>query len=272
MCFLDSRCQYRFLLLSQNVEVSCGCDDGICAHVGTTTATPSYLHWRLSLSQARLAVQRAVESTMATGKVAEKAGSTWLPSKPEGPLDKTITRRHRSRPRFCGRNFLLFLSLTGALCFALFRASGLASIPVLSTSPIYESLRGGPDHVARPENKWAAASLPKGDWPKDQYLLGVGKADITGPVVELNMMGYADFSQIGEGCGKGCIVEHLLSETFIILTTASFTWCLIFNLAILPFDMGSFAACRPWGPGTQCTTTITWLSPQPILIRGLVRG
>jgi neutral ceramidase len=34
---------------------------------------------------------------------------------------------------------------------------------------------------------------------KGDYLLGVGKADITGPVVEINMMGYADTDQSGTG-------------------------------------------------------------------------
>ncbi|KAF2087652.1 Neutral/alkaline nonlysosomal ceramidase [Saccharata proteae CBS 121410] len=45
----------------------------------------------------------------------------------------------------------------------------------------------------------------------DEYLLGVGKADITGPVVELNMMGYANASQIGTG-----LRQRLYSRAFII--------------------------------------------------------
>ncbi|KAJ9643481.1 hypothetical protein H2201_008024 [Coniosporium apollinis] len=45
----------------------------------------------------------------------------------------------------------------------------------------------------------------------DQYLLGVGKADITGPVVELNLMGYANTSQIGSG-----LRQRLYSRAFII--------------------------------------------------------
>ncbi|CAM1500921.1 Fc.00g100830.m01.CDS01 [Cosmosporella sp. VM-42] len=46
---------------------------------------------------------------------------------------------------------------------------------------------------------------------KDQYLLGVGKADITGPVVEINMMGYADPKQVGSG-----LRQRLYSRAFII--------------------------------------------------------
>lgn len=44
-----------------------------------------------------------------------------------------------------------------------------------------------------------------------RYLLGVGKADITGPVVEINMMGYANGSQVGKG-----LRQRLYSRSFII--------------------------------------------------------
>ncbi|KAI9752895.1 MAG: hypothetical protein M1815_000226 [Lichina confinis] len=45
----------------------------------------------------------------------------------------------------------------------------------------------------------------------DLYLLGVGKADITGPVVELNFMGYADAAQVGTG-----LRQRLYSRAFIV--------------------------------------------------------
>lgn len=45
----------------------------------------------------------------------------------------------------------------------------------------------------------------------DQYLLGVGKADITGPVVEINLMGYADPNQVGTG-----LRQRLYSRAFIV--------------------------------------------------------
>ena len=45
----------------------------------------------------------------------------------------------------------------------------------------------------------------------NQYLLGVGKADITGPVVEINFMGYANTSQVGSG-----LRQRLYSRSFII--------------------------------------------------------
>ncbi|KAL2115799.1 hypothetical protein VTJ04DRAFT_10054 [Mycothermus thermophilus] len=43
------------------------------------------------------------------------------------------------------------------------------------------------------------------------YLLGVGKADITGPVVEIPMMGYGDTNQLGTG-----LRQRLYSRAFIV--------------------------------------------------------
>lgn len=51
-----------------------------------------------------------------------------------------------------------------------------------------------------------------------EYLLGVGKADITGPVVEINMMGYADMDQIGSG-----LRQRLYCRAFIIGSTSEST-------------------------------------------------
>ncbi len=45
----------------------------------------------------------------------------------------------------------------------------------------------------------------------DRFLVGVGKADITGPVVEINLMGYANPSQLGTG-----LRQRLYSRAFII--------------------------------------------------------
>jgi neutral ceramidase len=42
-------------------------------------------------------------------------------------------------------------------------------------------------------------------------LVGVGKADITGPVVEINFMGYADTAQQGTG-----VRQRLYSRAFIV--------------------------------------------------------
>ncbi|KAI9641032.1 hypothetical protein NHQ30_010460 [Ciborinia camelliae] len=45
----------------------------------------------------------------------------------------------------------------------------------------------------------------------DPYLIGVGKADITGPVVELNFMGYASLPQVGTG-----LRQRIYSRAFIV--------------------------------------------------------
>jgi neutral ceramidase len=58
---------------------------------------------------------------------------------------------------------------------------------------------------------WAAHSVPDGNGLGDSYLLGVGKADITGPIVEINMMGYADPKQVGTG-----LRQRLYSRAFIV--------------------------------------------------------
>ena len=49
------------------------------------------------------------------------------------------------------------------------------------------------------------------DDERTQYLLGVGKADITGPVVEINLMGYADPDQVGSG-----LRQRIYSRAFIV--------------------------------------------------------
>ncbi|KAF7554387.1 hypothetical protein G7046_g6840 [Stylonectria norvegica] len=45
----------------------------------------------------------------------------------------------------------------------------------------------------------------------DKYLIGVGKADITGPVVEIGFAGYADLAQTGTG-----LRQRLYSRAFIV--------------------------------------------------------
>ncbi|KAI8956631.1 Neutral/alkaline nonlysosomal ceramidase [Daldinia sp. FL1419] len=50
----------------------------------------------------------------------------------------------------------------------------------------------------------------------DEYLIGVGKADITGPCVEINLMGYADPHQIGTG-----LRQRLHSRAFIVADSSN---------------------------------------------------
>ncbi|CAI6342523.1 unnamed protein product [Periconia digitata] len=55
------------------------------------------------------------------------------------------------------------------------------------------------------------ADEPAPEADASQYLVGVGRADITGPVVELNLMGYANTSQVGTG-----LRQRLYSRAFIV--------------------------------------------------------
>lgn len=64
----------------------------------------------------------------------------------------------------------------------------------------------------------ASADIYTNDEPKlksradgDKYLIGVGKADITGPVVEIGFAGYADLAQKGTG-----LRQRLYSRAFIV--------------------------------------------------------
>ncbi|KAF8756647.1 Neutral/alkaline non-lysosomal ceramidase, C-terminal [Rhizoctonia solani] len=58
-----------------------------------------------------------------------------------------------------------------------------------------------------------AGLLPLQDAYAQQYLLGVGIGDVTGPVVETNMMGYADLSQTDTG-----LHMRQFSRAFIVAT------------------------------------------------------
>lgn len=132
-------------------------------------------------------------------------GRAWTtPNSSRGPRSP-VPRQPPSGP-FCRRLFAVLAVLVSAGCLALFRAAGWTGAqPLLSSTDHHHAGLGHSD------NPWAAQSLPPGDWPPDRYLLGVGKADITGPVVELNMMGYADFNQIGSG-----LRQRLYSRAFIV--------------------------------------------------------
>ncbi|EFX06050.1 neutral/alkaline nonlysosomal ceramidase [Grosmannia clavigera kw1407] len=76
-------------------------------------------------------------------------------------------------------------------------ASSAADLP-LSSSP-FSDANLGPPLLSR--------SVPAGD----KYLIGVGKADITGPVVEVNLGGYASLSQIGSG-----LRQRVYARAFIV--------------------------------------------------------
>ncbi|KAK4462028.1 Neutral/alkaline nonlysosomal ceramidase [Cladorrhinum samala] len=103
-------------------------------------------------------------------------------SRPRGAL-------HLTRSKSSPRNLVLrcFLFLSAGFIFGAF---------LFKTSPVWRRFEWAPGPAGIHE---------------DLYLLGVGKADITGPVVEINMMGYADPKQVGTG-----LRQRLYSRAFIV--------------------------------------------------------
>jgi neutral ceramidase len=76
---------------------------------------------------------------------------------------------------------------------------------------IWESSHGLPRPYARPSRIILASNSSTSTSNDGDYLLGVGKGDITGPVVELNFMGYADTAQLGTG-----LRQRLYCRSFLI--------------------------------------------------------
>ncbi|MCJ1378018.1 hypothetical protein MMC17_001114 [Xylographa soralifera] len=99
----------------------------------------------------------------------------------------------------------------GAACFALFVIYQLVSnsgLPQFSFSNIYLVPNRDGSSIQHPISSDLEKELSQN---KSLYLLGVGKADITGPIVEINMMGYADPNQVGSG-----LRQRLFSRAFIV--------------------------------------------------------
>ncbi|KAI0477832.1 neutral/alkaline non-lysosomal ceramidase [Xylariaceae sp. FL0804] len=91
---------------------------------------------------------------------------------------------------------------------------GLFAVSQLSASPA--TRRGFEfDHAARAHGESSSSSSSdhstRATTTGDKYLLGVGKADITGPVAEINFAGYAYLSQVGTG-----LRQRIFARSFII--------------------------------------------------------
>ncbi|KAL5614738.1 uncharacterized protein BROUX77_000575 [Berkeleyomyces rouxiae] len=83
----------------------------------------------------------------------------------------------------------------------------------LSASYLRQDSTGSPELSSQAQPQAQARPQPYGgghSYGPGVFLAGAGKADITGPVVELNMMGYGDSSQIGTG-----LRQRLYSRVFI---------------------------------------------------------
>ncbi|KAI9670477.1 MAG: hypothetical protein M1817_004344 [Caeruleum heppii] len=91
----------------------------------------------------------------------------------------------------------------------LLSTSGWPQIPVPAFSTSHS--KAHKDEYQMPMGEESLSFFNDDDEPEQLYVVGVGKADITGPVVELNMMGYADPSQKGTG-----LKQRLYSRAFIV--------------------------------------------------------
>ncbi|TQV92029.1 neutral/alkaline nonlysosomal ceramidase [Cordyceps javanica] len=130
------------------------------------------------------------------GKPLPEAGSL------RGP-EKSLLRERRPRSSLCG-NCMIYLVLGLACVIATLRLFG-------TSTDLRPWSRLGDWGVYEFEDTDEPLSSLPAPHETDRYLLGVGKADITGPVVELNMMGYADANQIGSG-----VRQRLYSRAFIV--------------------------------------------------------
>ncbi|PSR81053.1 Neutral/alkaline nonlysosomal ceramidase [Coniella lustricola] len=118
------------------------------------------------------------------------------------------TFRERSAPR---RNAYGILALLSLVVFGLLGTSVLrGDRSPRSFAAAAEALDGEVDFDDLDRVKSFLASKTRAS-TGDQYLIGVGKADITGPVVEVEFGGYADLSQTGTG-----LRQRLYSRAFIV--------------------------------------------------------
>ncbi|CAK7234031.1 hypothetical protein SBRCBS47491_008813 [Sporothrix bragantina] len=116
--------------------------------------------------------------------------------------EKTAKRSHRrQRSSFSSRH-----QIWTAVAVLILLAAAMAYI-----HPLHLSLRWSQwTKWFKPCSTQSSANTPQ-DGDSSLFLLGVGKADITGPVVEINLMGYADPKQVGSG-----LRQRLYSRAFIV--------------------------------------------------------
>lgn len=106
-------------------------------------------------------------------------------------------------PRAPRRSLFVAISAVSLFILALFAASSFNG-PVRSSS----AFKLAAEHHG---SSSPLASKTRATGTGDKYLLGVGKADITGPSVEINFAGYADTAQTGTG-----IRQRIYARSFIV--------------------------------------------------------
>ncbi|KAI0844675.1 Neutral/alkaline nonlysosomal ceramidase [Daldinia vernicosa] len=125
---------------------------------------------------------------MPRGQESEKDGD-------DSPLLSRFRQDHDSDARNSRIPRLLLIFLPFAILFL---------IACLPSERLTQGIKLWPSYSGE---SWEGESYGR----DDEYLIGVGKADITGPCVEINLMGYADPHQIGTG-----LRQRLHSRAFIV--------------------------------------------------------
>ncbi|KAI2633220.1 neutral ceramidase [Hypomontagnella submonticulosa] len=112
-----------------------------------------------------------------------------------------MARTYSANSRASGRPIFAFLSIFSLFVLGAFFATRLGSSAPRSSFDLRHYTR-----VNTPSEPKVRA-----DGKGDKYLIGVGKADITGPVVEIGFAGYADLAQTGTG-----LRQRIYSRAFIV--------------------------------------------------------
>lgn len=134
----------------------------------------------------------------------EKAG-TSLPTLTSTPTPKPQRRHRQCRGTVV---FVVIVVLLPVLILVTLLPAGLLH-KLSPWSYVYEDRNKA--EASGAGQKCLDGQGHKGNAGGDEYLIGVGKADITGPCVEVNLMGYADPNQVGTG-----LRQRLYSRAFIV--------------------------------------------------------
>ncbi|KAB8576215.1 hypothetical protein FH972_025743 [Carpinus fangiana] len=134
--------------------------------------------------------------------------------------DSELEKLESTRPRTARRKPWLAVLLTSIIAVLLVVVIYRDSVILDTLQQLKDSLRSNAavlDHrfsngkLVKANHRSAVSTSDAAAAASSGYVLGVGKADITGPVVELNFMGYANGSQIGSG-----LRQRIYSRAFIV--------------------------------------------------------
>ncbi|ESZ90091.1 neutral ceramidase precursor [Sclerotinia borealis F-4128] len=119
------------------------------------------------------------------------------------PGDEKVEDEKREIPLKKSLASVILYAFAGFILFTAFTALVMGLAKIESVQPNNEFPNTSSEWTHEHDHETRATG--------DLYLIGVGKADITGPVVEVNFMGYASLPQVGTG-----VRQRINSRAFII--------------------------------------------------------